>query len=127
MTSGQLVAENAKIDLAFSGGSWGSINAIRTGKLTVYLSGGSTLQVVDGQVDEQYIEASGESSYTADWLKSEVTEIQLSGDSEATIWAEETLNVDLSGGSLAYYYGSPVHLNEVRSSGGSDYISRGEH
>jgi predicted small secreted protein len=127
MTSGQLVAENAKIDLSFSGGSWATINAIRTGTLTVNLSGDSSLQVVDGQVDEQYIEASGESSYTADWLKSEVTEIQLSGGSEATIWAEETFNVDLSGGSLAYYYGSPVHLNELRSSGGSDYISRGEH
>ncbi len=127
MTSGQLLAENAKVDLTFSGGSWGTVNAIRTGTLTVYLSGESTLQVVDGQVDEQFIEASGESSYTADWLKSEVTEIQLSGGSEATIWAEEIFNVDISGGSMAYYYGSPVHLNELRSSGGSDYISRGEH
>jgi predicted small secreted protein len=127
MTSGQLLADDAKIDLSFSGGSKGIINAVRTGTLTISLSGESNLQVVDGQVEEQHIQASGESSYTADWLKSEVTEIQLSGSSEATIWAEETFNVNLSGGSLAYYYGSPVHLNELRNSGGSDYISRGEH
>ncbi len=127
MTSSQLLAEDAKIDLSFTGGSMGTVNAIRTGTLTVYLSGESSLSVVDGQVDDQKIQASGESSYTADWLKSEVTEIQLSGGSEATIWAEETFYVDLSGGSMAYYYGSPVHLNELRNSGGSDYISRGEH
>lgn len=127
MTSSQLLAEDAKIDLSFSGGSLATINAIRTGTLTVNLSGESILQVVDGQVDNQFIQASGDSSYTADWLKSDVTEIQLSGGSEAIIWAEETFNVDLSGGSVAYYYGSPVHLNEVRNSGGSDYISQGEH
>jgi predicted small secreted protein len=127
MTSSQLLAEDAQIDLAFSGGSVGSVNAIRTGDLYVNLSGGSELQVIDGQVDEQYIQASGASVYTADWLKSDITEIELSGGSQATIWAVESFNVDLSGGSLAYYYGSPVQLNEVRSSGGSDYISRGEH
>ncbi len=127
MTSSQLLAEEARIDLAFSGGSIGKVNAIRTGELHVNLSGGSELQVIDGQVNEQYVQASGASIYTADWLKSDTTEIELSGGSEATIWAVEIFNVDLSGGSLAYYYGSPVHLNELRSSGGSDYISRGEH
>jgi hypothetical protein len=127
MTSSQLLAEEAQLDLAFSGGSVGSVNAIRTGDLHINLSGGSELQVVDGQVKEQVVKASGASIYTADWLKSDTTEIQLSGGSEATIWAVEAFNVDLTGGSLAYYYGSPVQLNEVRSSGGSDYISRGEH
>lgn len=127
MTSSQLLAEEAQIDLAFSGGSVGSVNAIRTGDLRVNLSGGSELQVIDGQVNDQYIQASGASIYTAEWLKSDTTKIELSGGSEATIWAEEGFNVDLSGGSLAYYYGSPVQLNEIRSSGGSDYISRGEH
>lgn len=127
MTSSQLLAEDANLELAFSGGSVGSVNAIRTGDLRINLSGGSELQVVDGQVREQIIQASGASIYTADWLKSDTTEIQLSGGSEATIWAVEAFNVDLTGGSLAYYYGSPIQLNEVRSSGGSDYISRGEH
>lgn len=127
MTSGQLVAEDDQIDLTFTDGSWGYINAIRTGILHVDLFDGSELQVIDGQVAEQYVTATDGSIYTADWLKSDITEIQLTGGSEATIWAEDTFNVDLSGGSMAYYYGSPVNLNEVRSSGDSDYISRGEH
>ena len=127
MTSSQLVADGGEINLTLNGESWGYVNAIRTGTLHVDLSDGSELQVIDGQVTEQYITGGNESIYTADWLKSETTEIQLSDNSEATIWAEDTFNVNLTGGSMAYYYGSPVYLNEVRSSGGSDYISRGEH
>jgi molybdopterin-binding protein len=99
---------------------------VRTGVLNIHLSGGSELEIVDGQVTEQHIQASDGSLYTAEWLKSEVTEIELSEGSEATIWAEETFNVNLSGGSMAYYYGSPMNLNEIKRKGGSDYISRGE-
>lgn len=127
LTSSQLVADGGEINLSLWGESWGYVNAIRTGTLHVDLSGASELQVIDGQVTEQYITASDGSIYTADWLRSETTEIHLSDNSVATIWAEDTFNVNLSGGSMAYYYGSPVNLNEVRNSGGSDYISRGEH
>lgn len=127
LTSSQLVADGGEINLSLFGGSWGYINAVRTGTLYVDLADGSELQVIDGQVTEQYITASDESIYTADWLKSETTEIVLSNNSEATIWAEDTFNVNLSGGSMAYYYGSPTNLNEVRNTGDSDYISRGEH
>ncbi len=74
----------------------------------------------------QYIKASGGSDYMADWVKSETTELILSGGGEARIWVEETLDIDLSGGSTAYYYGSPADLNENGNSGGSDYISKGE-
>lgn len=125
-TSGQLLAENAEMDLSLIEGSTGKINAVRTGVLNIHLSGGSELEIVDGQVTEQHIQASDGSLYTAEWLKSEVTEIELSEGSEATIWAEDTFNVNLSGGSMAYYYGSPMNLNEIKRKGGSDYISRGE-
>ena len=127
MTSSQLVADGGEINIYMSGRSWGYVNAIRTGTLHVDLLGGSELKVIDGQVTEQFVTADDESIYTADWLRSETTEIQLSENSEATIWAEDTFNVNLTGGSMAYYYGSPVNLYEVKSSGGSDYISRGEH
>lgn len=127
MTSSQLVAEGAEINLSLNKNCEGSINALRTDILHVSLSGGSDLQIVDGQVVEQYITASEDSTYIAEWVKSEITEIALSDNSEATIWAEEIFNVDLTGGSVAYYFGSPVNLIEVRNKGGSDYISRGEH
>jgi hypothetical protein len=127
MTSSQLVAEGAEINLSLYEDCHASINALRTDILHVSLSGGSDLEIVDGQVLEQYIAASEDSTYTADWVKSDITEITLSDGSEATIWAEETFSVDISGGSIAYYYGSPVNLTEVRNRGDSDYISRGEH
>ena len=126
MTSSQLISEGAEINLSLHGDCEASINALRTDILHISLTGGSHLQIIDGQVTEQYILASEDSSYTAEWVRSEITEIELSDGSEATIWAEETFNVDLSGGSIAYYFGSPINLNEVRSRGGSDYISRGE-
>lgn len=125
VTTSQLLAEGAELDIALSKKSNGYINAIRTGTLTVDLSGESDLRVRDGQVTEQFITAGDGSIYTADWLKSDTTEIKLSGGSEATIWAVDTFQVDLSDGSMAYYYGSPLNLNEVRNTGGSDYISRG--
>lgn len=126
LTSGQLVADNAEINLSLIEGSTGKINAVRTGVLNITLADGSELEIIDGKVTEQFIKASGGSKYSAEWVKSDVTEIALSDESEASIWAEETFNVDLTGGSMAYYYGSPVHLNEIRSKGNSDYISRGE-
>lgn len=125
-TSGQLVAENAEINISLIEDSQGKINAVRTGVLNVYLASGSELEIVDGNVTEQFIKACEGSKYMAEWVKSELTEIALSGGSEATVWAEETFNVDLSGGSMAYYYGSPNNLNEIRSKGESDYLSRGE-
>lgn len=126
LKAGQLIAEEMNMNLTLSGESTAIINAVRTGTLDINLSGASELEIVDGQVSEQIVEASGESQYQAEWLKSETTNMLLSGGSEATIWAEENFEVDLSGGSTAYYYGSPNKLSEIKSTGGSDYISKGE-
>ncbi|MFW5714488.1 MAG: GIN domain-containing protein [Brevefilum sp.] len=126
LKAGQLIAEQMEMNLILSGESTAKINAVRTDLLNVNLSGASELEIVDGQVSEQFLEASGESDYQAEWLKSENTTILLSGGSEAVIWAEENFEVDLSGGSTAYYYGSPNKLSEIKNTGGSDYISKGE-
>ncbi len=127
LTSSQILAEDAELNLTLSEGSVGYINAVRTGSLYVTLSEGSELKIVDGQVTEQIITASDGSTYMAEWLKSETCELEFSDGSEATIWATNTLSVDLTGGSMVYYYGSPENLNEIKNSSGSDYISKGEH
>ncbi len=126
LIAGQLIAEDMQMNLNLSGESTAKINAVRTGTLNINLSDTSELEIVDGQVSEQQIQASGESQYLAEWLKSESATMILSGGSEATIWAEENFEVDLSGGSTAYYYGSPNQLSEIKNTGGSDYISKGE-
>ncbi len=127
LTSSQILAEDATLDLHFSDGSIGYINAVRTGTLTISLSDGSELEIIDGQVTEQFVEANDGSTYMAEWLKSEICELEFSGGSEGTIWATDTLSVDLTDGSMVYYYGSPENLNEIKNSGGSDYISQGDH
>ena len=126
MESKELVAEEMQININMSGGSTAKIDAILTENLNMTLSGGSNLNVTEGKVTNQIIKASGGSEYMADWVQSVVTELIFSGGSEGTIWAEETLELALSGGSIVYYYGSPNNLDEIRSSGGSDYISKGE-
>jgi len=126
LASEALDGEDMQVDISLSGGSVAKIDAINTDNLNIILSGGSELSFSKGEVTKQIIEASGGSEYMAEWVQSEVTELRLSGGSEATIWAEETLDIDLSGGSTAYYYGSPANLNETSNSGGSDYISKGE-
>jgi len=126
MASEAITAEGVEVKIEMSGGSEAIIDAITTEDLTVDLSGGSELTVSGGEVVNQYVEASGGSTYVADWVKSETTELTISGGGEGTIWVEETLDIDLSGGSTANYYGSPVNLIESGNSGGSDYISKGE-
>jgi hypothetical protein len=126
LKTGQLIAKDLRMNFTLTGESTAKINAVRTGTLDINLSGSSILEIVDGQVSEQFIEASKESQYLAEWLKSETTTMILSGGSEATVWAEENFEVDLSGGSTAYYYGSPNKLSEIKNTGGSDYISKGE-
>ncbi len=127
LTSSQLLAEDAELSLSLSGGSVGYINAVRTGVLYVELLDGSELEIIDGQVTEQYIEAKDGAVYTAEWLKSEICELEFSDGSEGTVWATESLSVSLVDGSNVYYYGSPENLEEVKNTGGSDYISKGEH
>jgi hypothetical protein len=126
LKTGQLIAEDMQMNLSLSGESTAKINAVRADILNINLSGASELEIVDGQVVEQFIEASGDSQYLAEWLKSDSTTMMLSKGSEATIWAEEDFEVELSGGSTAYYYGSTNNLSEIKSTGGSDYISKGE-
>jgi hypothetical protein len=126
MASEALIAEGVEVKVKLSGGSEAIIDEITSEDLIVDLSGGSELTVSGGKVMNQYIEASGGSVYMAEWVESEAAELTLSGGSEATVWVEETLDIDLSGGSMAYYYGSPADLNEKGNSGGSDYISKGE-
>jgi hypothetical protein len=127
LTSSQLLAEDAEINLTLTDGSEGYINAVRTDALYVSLTDGSELEIVDGDVPDQFIEASDGSYYMAEWLNSEMCELELKDGSEATVWATDTLSVNLTGGSMVYYYGSPGTIDEVRSSGGSDYVSRGDH
>ena len=126
LIAGQIIAEDIQMNLTLSGESTAKIDAVRTGTLNINLSGASELEIVDGQVSDQHIKANGESQYLAEWLKSESATMMLSKGSEATIWAEENFEVDLSGGSTAYYFGSPNNLSEIKNTGGSDYISKGE-
>ena len=59
LKAGQLIAEELQMNLTLSGESTAKINAVRSGTLDIKLSGASELEIVDGQVSEQFIEASG--------------------------------------------------------------------
>ncbi len=123
LSSGLIKTTNLNLNL--SGGSAATIERIDAESMQATLSGGSSLTVNAGKLDTQTIDASGASIVNVEEVKTTTTSITMSGGGEANIWVLENLTVDLSGGAMVYYYGSPANITEKTTSGGSDYISRG--
>jgi len=113
----------SRLELDLSGGSTGSIDSLEGESLTLDNSGGGEVTIA-GSVTEQDVSVSGGGKYLAGDLRSEMTIISMSGGGEASLWVEESLEADLSGGARVEYYGRPQVLEQV--SGGSELVSLGE-
>lgn len=116
--------ETEKLKLTLSGGSDGVINSLDAETLEISSSGGGTVEVA-GSVTGQTISMSGGSRYLAEDLKSDTTSFSGSGGGRSTAWVLETLLVNLSGGSVLEYYGSPSITNSSSSSS-SELVPLGE-
>jgi len=114
--------ETDSFDLHLSGGSDAEIDALNVDDFDLDVSGGGDVKV-SGQVIEQRIDLSGGSCYEASEFESEEAVINVSGGSNAEIWATETVDINASGGSTVTYYGQPI-LNS-NTSGGSNVKSLG--
>jgi len=81
--------------------------------------------VIAGEAEKQEINISGVGSYEGGDLRTEETRVLLSGAGSAVVWAEDYLDVDVSGvGSVSYYGTNPVVRQNV--SGLGSVNSRGE-
>lgn len=117
---GRIIVDKAAIeesDFSLSGGSSSVVDSLTGDMLIFSISGGGTAQFA-GEIVEQRVEMSGNSTYDAADLKSRHSTIEAGGD--ATIWATETLEVSLSGGSTVEYRGDPSITQDL--SGGSQVI-----
>ena len=112
-----------RLELDLSGGSTGSIESLEGETLKLENSGGGEV-IIAGSVTEQDVSISGGGKYLAGDLKSETIAIMMSGGGEASLWVEESLEADLSGGARVEYYGRPRISEQV--SGGSELVSLGE-
>ena len=82
--------------------------------------------VIAGQVDSQKVDISGVGSYEAGDLRSNDAEVQLTGAGSAVIWAEDSLDVNVTGIGSVSYFGENPKLTENVSGVGS-VNSKGSH
>lgn len=82
--------------------------------------------VIAGEVEHQTVTISGVGSYEAGDLRTNTTEILLTGAGSAVVWAEDNLEVDVTGiGSVSYFGKDPDVQQNV--SGLGSINSKGEH
>lgn len=112
------------LELVMRDGGEVTLGALVATSLDVAFSGGSTGSIEDGEVIDQRAELSGGSILRTGDMTSQSAELSLSGASQATVWVTDQLDVEASGGSLVEYYGQPS-INR-RLSGGSRVESLGE-
>jgi hypothetical protein len=84
--------------------------------LDVRLDGGNNF-VISGQANSQKVEINGGGNYDAADLKTEVTEISMTGAGNATVWATNTLDVKIVGVGKISYWGSPTVTQDVNGVG----------
>ena len=82
------------------------ISSLRADNLVVHQSDSKTV-FLSGRVKELEVNHNGSGSYHAEDLMSQRAVVNLSGAGGATVWAVETLDVDISGFGNVIYYGNP--------------------
>lgn len=107
--------ESSKLDIDVSGSGKINIQDLKTDSMKVGVSGSGDFQVA-GVATEQSIKISGSSNYKAADLECVNVTVNVTGSGNVTIWAKESLDVQLSGSSNISYYGSPKVTQSVTGS-----------
>jgi hypothetical protein len=95
------------VELQASGATLMEVDLGWVEDLWVTVSGASLVEVW-GAADRAYVTASGASRYDALELETLETRVDVSGASEARVWALDHLDVDASGASRVRFRGNPV-------------------
>jgi hypothetical protein len=80
---------------------------------------GATETAVRGTVDTFEVEISGAGELDARDLQAKSVTLELSGAGEASVWASETLDVEISGAGDVTYFGKPANVTQQISGAGS--------
>jgi hypothetical protein len=112
--AGSITADHLSLNL--SGGGKVKIQALVADSLEVDLSGLGECEL-SGKVGRQEVILSGGGEYDAADLVSQRAEVHMSGLGNATVWATEALDIELSGGGQVEYYGNPSVTQDVSGLG----------
>ena len=105
-----------RLDLDVSGAGKIVIRSLTADILEVEHTGLGQCEL-SGQVRRQEVVLTGASEYDAADLESEKAEVVLTGLGKATVWATETLDIELSGAGSVSYYGNPRVTQNVTGLG----------
>ena len=103
----QLNAGDLRINLSGAG----NVNIGNLSATSVHLdvSGAGNIEFA-GKVDDQQVNISGAGKYDAGNMESQTASIELSGTGSATVWATNSLDIQISGMGSVNYYGDPANL-----------------
>ncbi len=112
-SAGRLVSEELELD--FSGASEGILE-LETSKLETSISGAGEM-TFSGSADYHKITISGAGKIKALDLKTEITQLKISGAGDAEIHATEELKVKISGAGDVVYKGDPEIEKRISGAG----------
>jgi hypothetical protein len=113
--AGEIDADRLDIDM--SGGGRIVVRALNADYLKLTLTGLGGVGL-SGAVRRQSIVVSGGGEYDAGDLESDLAEVTLSGLGKATVWATQSLDIELTGAGAVEYYGDPDVTKKVTGLGG---------
>lgn len=116
------IVQGTRAEVDLSGGANAAIDSLSVESLDLQASGGGKVTLA-GSATQQTIDLSGGCHLNAPELESKRVMIGISGGGGAIVWATDSLDVDLGGGSTVEYYGNP-NVSQTLS-GGSQVKSLG--
>ncbi|MBD3190818.1 MAG: hypothetical protein GF308_09250 [Candidatus Heimdallarchaeota archaeon] len=120
-TIGSLKTRNLAIK--FNGAGRVNFDSITTDILDVRLTNVGSINLV-GNVNEQLVTITGSGSYQAPDLLSKKAKIVMKGVGSATVWVEETLDVEVVGVGTVSYYGSPQVRSKIAPVGNLKHLGK---
>jgi len=113
--------ETGSLSLVINGAGQVTIDQLMADNLSVQISGTTTMEIA-GQVTTQSIMIDGAGNFRGGDLETNTTTIEINGLGNATVWANETLDISIDGGGNLRYYGSPNVTQDVNGFGDIDNL-----
>ncbi|MDY0124738.1 MAG: head GIN domain-containing protein [Anaerolineaceae bacterium] len=115
----ELVAKDLRTDslsVMLQGGASLDFTNMNVKALDMVIEGGSEIDI-SGIAETQTLKFAGGTNYDAEDLKSVSVSLKIEGAVSATVWATETLDLDVSGVYNVRYYGNPSVTQKIQGVG----------
>ncbi len=97
--------------LSESGDSQINLSGVDNGQLNIHTSGASTLEI-SGKVEELNIQTQGATKINSQHLNASKVNVKVSGIAKVTVYAAQSLLVNIAGSGVVDYYGKPKQINQ---------------